>query len=219
MNWKRGLPALLLGVTLAAPAVAAQITFAPLRQSYSPPPLGRKQGFLVISNRDWMDYGLTIDYSGEKLYLHRPGMGYGTVQIPSGASVTLALPKDNFELYGDSGEELRVRIREGRTTTLSLEPVGHVGNTGLVGVVNDGDRTRSETLFYEAPSVVVQPSPPPIIVTPPPRPPVIVVPPRPPVVVRPPPHRPPPHGRPPPPHRPRPSRDRNKGWGFSLFFD
>ncbi|MDR0362166.1 MAG: hypothetical protein LBJ46_05715 [Planctomycetota bacterium] len=213
MNWRRGALALLLGVTLAAPAwAAAQIAHAPLHHSHNPPPLGRKQGWLVISNRDWMDYSLMIDYSKEKIYLYRPGMGYGTVQAPSGTSITLALPKDNWDVYGQGDQKLKVRIREGRTTTLSLEPFGYAGNTGLNAVANDGDRVRSETLFFDIPQIIVQP--PPVVVAPPPRPPVVIMPP---------PHRPPPHRPPhrPPPHRPPhgPGRDRNKGWGFSLFFD
>lgn len=215
MKMKIIMAALVVTMLAATPAravhVSAQVTLAPLGRSYSPPPLGRKQGWLVISNRDWMDYTMNIDYKDNKLYLYKQGQGWGSVHIPSGTTITLALEKDTWRLYGDNSDRLRVRVREGRTTTLALEPFGFVGNTGLIGIVNDGSNTRSETLFnvYSQP-IVVQP-PPAIIVEQPP-PPIIVT--RPPVY-RPPYHRPPAH-RPPPPPRPRGRRD---GWGFSLFFD
>ncbi len=196
-------------------AAGVQIQLAPLSRSYNPPPLGRKQGWLVISNRDWQDYTMNIDYNSEKLYLYRAGEGWGSVHIPSGTSITIALNKNTWDLYGKTDSRLKVRVREGRTTSLSLEPFGYQGSAGLNGVVNDGDRVRNEVIFESyAPPVVVRPAPrPPTVIVE--QPPVVVHRP-PPVVVRPPAHRPPP----PPPRRPphgRPGRD--KGWGFSLFFD
>ena len=194
--------ALVATSTVVAGQFAAQVTMAPLGRAYSPPPLGRKQGWLVISNRDWMDYTLSIDYNDEKLYLYRQGQGWGSVHLPSGSTITIALEKDTWDLYGNSSEKLKVRIREGRTTTLSLEPFGYVGNTGLMGVVNDGNNIRNETLFnvYTQP-VIVTPPPPAIIIEQPPPPPVIVG--------RPPRYRP--HGYypappPPPPPPPKPER-------------
>lgn len=201
--------AFLLALVTVVPAfggqMAAQVTLAPLGRAYSPPALGRKQGWLVITNRDWVNYSLNIDYKDEKLYLYQEGQGWGSVHLPSGSTITLALEKDTWDLYGNASEKLKVRIREGRTTTLSLEPFGTVGNTGLIGVVNDGDRTRSETLFdmYT----------PPVVVT---RPPAIIVEQPPPVIVERPYPRPPMHRPPPPPPPPRP---RKQGWGFSMFFD
>lgn len=207
-------------MALAAPAFAAMsahVTFAPLSRQHTPPPLGRKQGWLVINNHDWMDYSLHVDYSREKLYLYRQGQGYGSVQVPSGSSVTLALPKDNWDLYGDSSNDLKVRIREGKTTTLSLEPFGYVGNTGLNAVVNDGERIRSESIFNAyTPPVVVQPPPPPVVVQPPP---VIVQPAPPPIIINRPPLPSRPGHRPPPPSRPGRRPGKNNGWGFSFFFD
>ena len=218
--------ALLLLPFLNAPASAGmqvQVTLAPMGRSFGPPPLGRKQGWVAISNRDWMDYTLNIDPGGKKLYLYRHGQGWGSVHLPSGSTITLALGNDTWDLYGDGSARLRVRVREGRTTTLSLEPFGFVGNTGLTGIANDGSNVRRETLFaFAAQPIVVAPPPPPIIVHQPP-PPVIVT--RPPPVVIAPPHRPPPpppHRPPPPPvHRPPPPPPppAKRGWGFSLFFD
>jgi hypothetical protein len=190
-----------------APAleVKAQIRLAPLTRSHRPPSLGRKQGWLTVSNRDWNPYILTIN--GDDLFLRRDGGG--GVVIPSGATVTIALGKDTYDLHGEGGE-LKVRIRESRTTILSLEPFGYVGSTGLTGVVNDGDRVSKATLFNSfSPPVVIHP-PPPIIVRPPAdRPP--------PAVVRPPAHRPPPHGR---PERPgnRPGGKRDDGWSIIFNF-
>ena len=215
-----------LAVALVLPsrahAVQAEVRLAPMGRSYSPPALGRKQGWLTVSNRDWQEYTLVVG-PNDRMFLYQGGRGYGGIVIPSGATITLAVEKDNYRLYGNNEDKLRVRVREGRTTTLSLEPFGYVGNTGLRGVVNDGDKVRNEVLFdnyYEAP-VIVQTPPPVIINRPPPPPPVIIN--RPPVVVnRPPSHRPPAYRPPahrPPSHRP-PSRPGHKddGWGFTFSF-
>lgn len=183
---------------------AAEVRLAPVGRHFgAPPPLGRKQGWLSITNRDWMPYYLAVNRK-DKLFLYRAGDGHGGVLIPSGTTVTLALEKETYDMYGTSSERLKVRVREGRTTTLSLEPFGFVGNTGLRGVVNDGDRVRNEVLFDNYSTVVVRPTPVPVIVNRPPPPPP------PPVIIgRPPYHRPPPPPPPPPP--PRRHRD---SWGF-----
>jgi hypothetical protein len=220
-----GLSLVALVAALAAPALAeardyhvgAQVTLAPLGRSHSPPPLGRKQGWLTVSNRDWETYTLVVS-GKDTLSLYRAGTGYGGMIIPSGATVTIALEKDTYDLYGNNPDKLKVKVREGRTTTLVLEPYGYVGRSGLLGVVNDGDKVRDGILFdtYTAPPVIVQPAPPvivqpsrPIIVNrPPPPPPVIIS--RPPAH-----HRPPP----PPPHRPgRPGGHGGKGDGWNVVF-
>lgn len=192
--------------------VRAEVRLAPMGRSFSPPALGRRQGWLTVSNRDWISYSLVFDRD-DNIYLYRSDSGMGGMVIPSGTTITVALEKDTYDLRGNTGNKLKVRVREGRTTTLSLEPFGYVGNTGLVGVSNDGDRVRRETLFSAYTTQVVVPSAPVIINRPPP----------PPIVVRPPSYRPPPPrpgyyhprpgNRPPPP--PPPRRD---GWGFSVHF-
>lgn len=188
--------------------VRAEVTFAPLGRSSSFPPLGRRQGWLTITNRDWQAYSVVFD-RGDRIFLYRANSGMGGMVIPSGTSVTVALERDTYDVFGDTGNRLRVRVREGRTTTLSLEPFGFVGNTGLVGVSNDGDRVRRETLFYARSNTIVIPAPP-VIVNRPPPPPIIVRPP----AFRPPPPRmryhPGPGRRPPPPRR--------DGWGFGVHF-
>ncbi len=234
------LVALVAGFAASPPGWAgqrAQVRMAPLGRVYPVPPLGRKQGWLTISNQDWKTY--TLQQGGDdKLFLYREGTGgYGGVVIPSGTTVTIAVEKDNYDLYGNNPDRLKVRVREGRTTTLVLEPFGFVGNSGLVGVVNDGERVRRGTLFdtYTTtvvvpapppppPTVIVQPPPPPppppVIIRPPvrrrpppPPPPVVVVKPAPPpVIVRPAPP-PPVVVVPPPPPPPPPKKD-----GFGFFF-
>ncbi|MDR3210951.1 MAG: hypothetical protein LBU79_03435 [Planctomycetota bacterium] len=203
--------ALVLAV-LSPEARAGQnhISLAPLVHSFAPPPLARKQGWLVISNHDWQDYSLGIDPNNHDLYLYRRGEGWGSVEIPSGNSVTLALEKSNWSIRGNSSDRLRVRVREGLTGTVALEPFGYVGNTGLTGVSNsDNERATLFDAYAPAP-VIVQP---PVIVQ---QPPVIV---RPPPVVVVPSHRPPPPHRPQaPPPPPQRGKDKKK-WGFSLFFD
>ncbi len=227
----------LLAVAIAVPAESAagqaEVRLAPLGASYAPPPLGRNQGWLTITNRDWKPYTVTVSGRG-RMSIAQGALPRGTV-VRSGSSVTIAVDRDNWEIYGASGDELRCRVREGRTSTISLEPFGSVNGTGLRGVSNDGDRVRTEVLFesyappvvVQRPPVIVQPAPPPVIVQPPPPPVIVHTPPpvvvqRPPVVVMPPPPPPPPphHGRPthrPPGHRPGPDRDRG-GWGFTFGF-
>lgn len=219
---KKGLLALsavVMAVALAVPATAvaagAEVRLAPVGRSFAPPPIGRNQGWLSITNRDWQDYTFVETRKG-RASLYQGRMGYpGGIVVPSGSTITIAVEKDTWEILGNTNDRLKVRVREGRTSTVSLEPFGFVGNTGLRGVSNDGERVRNEVLFdmFMQPPVIVQPAPPVIIQRPPP-PPVIV---RPPVIGGRPPHRPPPH-RPPPPPRPshRPHGDRE--WGFTFGF-
>lgn len=168
------------------------ITMNQLRRSHAVPPLGRKQGWLAVSNYDWKDYSL--DISSDNMYL-REG-AYGGIRIPAGATITIALEKDTYDLHGSTSDRLRVRVREGRTTTLSLEPFGYVGAAGLNGVVNDGDRVRQETLIDSYASTVImappvyQPPQPIIVERPaPPPPPAMII--NRPVVIHPPAHQPP----------------------------
>ncbi len=197
-----------------------RIALAPLHRAHAVPPLGRKQGWLAITNRDWEDYYLEQS-SKDKLFLHRERVrGRGPmIAIPSGATITIAIDRDSYDLMGETSDRLRVRVREGRTTTLSLEPFGYRGNSGLVGIVNDGDRVRKETLYdtYSAPVIV--PAPPPVVIErPAPPPPVVVT--RPPVVVeRPVVVHPAPGRRPPPPPPPPPPKRKPDGWGFFFGFD
>ena len=191
-----------------------QVTLAPLVKSHHPPALGRRQGWLSISNRYWSGYTLATAPGG-KLFLYREGQGQGQIFIPSGTTVTVALEKDTYDLYGNNPERLKVQVREGRTTTLSLEPFGYAGANGLTGVVNDGSRVRNGTLFdsYATPVVIRQPPPPPPVIVMPPA----HRPPPPPVIIRPPAHRPPPPPPPPPPPRHN-SRDRHND-GLNLIFN
>lgn len=191
---------------------ASRIELNHISRQYAPPPMGRKEGLLAISNRDWQDYTLVITDKG-RMSLYRGDTtyaGYRNYRLPAGSTVYMALEKDTWRINAENTDRLRVKIREGRTSTLSLNPFGYVGNTGLMGVTNDGDKVREEVLFdsYTQPVVVrpptiVAPPPPPTIIA---RPPVIVQ--RPPVVV----HRPPP---PPPPRR----HYRDDSWGFSFGFN
>lgn len=221
--------AVLLALTAFAPAatvVQSQVTLAPVGRAMRPPPLGRKQGWLTITNRDWIPY--TFVYAGgRKYYIYRADVNRGGTTLPSGVTVALAIDKDDYSLYGPSGHKLNVKVREGRTTTLSLEPFGYAGSTGLNGVVNDSERVRTAVLIDALRAVVVAPPPPTVVVNrpPPPPPPVIITrppPPPPPVVIT----RPAP---PPPPPviitRPGPSRPNiyggasGDGWGFVFGYN
>ncbi len=222
-----GFLVLVFAVSLAVPAegfaAQAAVRLAPLGASYAPPSLGRKQGWLTITNRDWKPYTVSVMRKG-RMSIVEGDLPHGTV-IRSGNSVTIAVEKDTWDLIGSSGEKLECRVREGRTSTISLEPFGFVNNSGLRGVSNDGERVRTEVLFeaYAPPPAPIVVQRPPVIVQQPPvvvhQPPVVVQ--RPPVVV----HAPPPvvvvppHRRPthrPPAHRPGHGRD---GWGFTFGFN
>ncbi|MDR1613155.1 MAG: hypothetical protein LBT97_10310, partial [Planctomycetota bacterium] len=82
--------------------------------------------------------------------------------------------REGYKLYGDNGNKLEVKIREGETTTLSLEPFGVAGNSGLNAIAVNRDKVRSETLFdgyvpapvvvAPAPRVIYRPAPPPVII-------------------------------------------------------
>lgn len=219
------LAAIALAVVLATPANAlaagAEVRLAPLGRSYAPPHLGSKQGWLSISNRDWQDYTFVENKKG-RATLYEGRMGYpGGIVIPSGSTITIAVEKDTWEIMGNTGDRLKVKVREGRTSTVSLEPFGYAGNSGLRGISNDGDKVRDEILFdvYMAPPVVIQQPPvvvqrpPTVIIERPAPPPVIVH--RSPVVV----HRPGPPRPPPPPPRPPSRPHRDKGWGFNFGFN
>ncbi|MCD8351734.1 MAG: hypothetical protein LUC93_14090 [Planctomycetaceae bacterium] len=215
---KRGLlavGAILIAICVAgsgSSASAVEVRLAPLRQSYAPPPLRSKQGWLSISNRDWEDYTFVESKKG-RASLFRGRQPYtGGVVIPSGATITIAVEKDTWEIQGETGDRLKVKVREGRTSTVTLEPYGYAGQTGLRGISNDGERVRDEILFeaYVQQQVVVRPAPPTVIVERP-APPVVIA--RPPVIVNRPSHRPPPR-----PSRPSSRPHNDKDWGFSFNF-
>jgi hypothetical protein len=221
-----GVLALVIAMALPASAGALEVDvrFAPLATTYAPPAIGSKQGWLAISNRDWQPYTIVIEKKG-RASLYQGSQSYPGMEsyvIPSGATTTLALEKDTWEFRGNNNDKLKVKVREGRTSTMSLEPFGPAGNTGLRGVTNDGEKVRNEILFnnYYEPPVVIQP---PTIIAAPPPPPVIVT--RPPVVVHRPPvviydhrHRPHDHHRP-PLYRNRGGDRRGGGLNFHFNFD
>lgn len=139
------------------------------------PSLYAKEGWLSVMNRDWIPYYLNIDFKRERMFLSKNPNGGALIQ--SGQNLILNIRKDGYKLYGDSGRGLEVKIREGETTTLSLEPFGVFGNSGLTGVAATRDKVRSEVLFNNyvpPPPVVVMPAPAPVVVVPayPPPPPV-----------------------------------------------
>lgn len=206
--------AVVLAASVCSEARAAQrIQLNTISRQYAPPPMMRKEGLLAISNRDWQDYTMVVTRKG-RISLYRGDAsyaGYRNFRLPAGSTVYLALEKDTWEVSAENTDRLKVKVREGRTSTLSLNPFGFAGNTGLMGVTNDGDKVREQVLFdnYTRP-VVVQP---PTVVVPPPPPTIIT---RPPVIVHDP-YRRPPYHRPPPP--PPPRRRHGDNWGFSFGFN
>ncbi|MDR0362105.1 MAG: hypothetical protein LBJ46_05395 [Planctomycetota bacterium] len=136
------------------------------------PPLYDKEGWLSISNRDYQTYYLQINAKDHRMFLSRHPNG--GVELEPGGNVVLNVRKEGYKLYGDNGKKLEVKIREGETTTLSLDPFGVVGDSGLNVVAVNRDKVRSEALFDShapapvvvapAPRVIYQPAPPPVVI-------------------------------------------------------
>lgn len=151
-------------VVAAQPPSGAPITPVAVMTTSAYPALYDKDGWFSISNRDWIPYYLIIDTQKSRMFISRSPNG--GVAIASGQNVVLNVRKDGYKLYGDTGEKLEVKIREGEATTMSLDPFGVFGNSGLTGVVADRDRVRSEVLFapyVPTPQVIIQ-EPAPVIV-------------------------------------------------------
>ena len=169
------------------------------------PPRQDKEGWLAISNHDAIPYYVSANVGNKRIFISRHATG--GAMIESGQSIALALRKEEYKLYGDSGRPLKIKIREGETTTLSFTPFGAIGNSGMKGVVTDRERTRSETLFdmYTPPPAVIVQEPAPVIIQ---EPPVYIVPGPPPPYYY--------HRRPPPPffHH----RGRRRGGGLYFHF-
>ena len=158
-------------VETVAVADGSPVVSVPIVSSMPYPSRYDKEGWVVVSNHDTSPYYLTVNQSSKRMFLSRFPNGGMTVE--SGQSVVINLRKETYKLYGDSGEDLKVKIRENETTTIALNPFGVVGNSGLTGTAVDRDKVRREVLFNNyvpPPAVVVQEAP--VVVVPPPPPPV-----------------------------------------------
>ncbi|MCL2000403.1 MAG: hypothetical protein FWG74_03130 [Planctomycetes bacterium] len=134
------------------------------------PALSSREGWLSISNHDWATYYLNINVDRKRMFLSKTPNGGAAVE--PGQNVILNLRRHSYKLYGDSGRSLTVNVRECETTTLSLNPFGVFGNSGLSGVATDRNRVRSEVLFnayMPAPAAVIVEQPPVYVVPAPPR--------------------------------------------------
>lgn len=149
----------------------APITMAPIVSAGGYPPRYDKEGWLSISNHDWIPYYLNINQGDKRIFISK--VPNGGMAVQSGQNIIVNLRKNTYKTYGDSGEKLEVKIRENETSSLNLNPFGVVGNSGLTGVAISRDKVRSEVLFnnyspapaviVQEPSViVVQPEPPPV---------------------------------------------------------
>lgn len=150
-------------------AEGSPVSPAPIMVSGAYPPRYDKEGWLSISNRDWMPYYVNINRGDKRIFISRAPNG--GLAIQSGENIIVNLRKDTYKTYGESGNKLEVKIRENETSTLDFNPFGVVGNSGLSGVTVSRDRVRSEILFnnfspapaivVQEPSVIVVPSTPP----------------------------------------------------------
>ena len=150
-------------------ATGQPVSPVPVYEEEALPARYAKEGWLTVSNTDVESYYLAIDVGSKRMFLST--VPNGGIELPSGTSRSVNLRKETYKLYGDSGRDLKVRVRENEVTRLSLIPYGVVGNSGLTGVATDRDRTRSESLFdnyVPPPAVIVEPAP--VIVVPEPYP-------------------------------------------------
>ncbi len=148
------------------PAAGTPITPVAITMSSAFPPRYDKEGWLTISNRDWQSYYVNVVPGNKRIFLSKAPNG--GMELHSGQSITLNLRKETYKTYGDTGRNLNVKVREGETTTLSLNPFGVFGNSGLTGVATDREKVRTEVLFSNyvpAPTIVVQ-EPAPVVVVP-----------------------------------------------------
>lgn len=156
-------------VESAMPADGAPVTPVAITNSTPYPPRYAKEGWIVFSNHDWSPYYLSYGGGNKRMFLSK--FPNGGVEIASGSSVVVNVRKESYKLYGDSGEDLKIKVRENETTTVALNPFGVFGNSGLTGVSVDRDKVRSEVLFRNyvpAPQVVVVEEPPVVVVPGPP---------------------------------------------------
>lgn len=163
--------AVLSRTVVAAPSASGPVRSVPVTAIGALPDLCAREGWLSVANSDTMNYYLLFSPGNKRGFLSRNPNG--GVEIPPGHEISFNLRKETYKLYGDSGNSLSIKIREGEPTRLSLIPFGVVGNSGLTGTVRDRDRVRSEVLFgnYMPPTVVVRPpvviaEPPPMMVVP-----------------------------------------------------
>lgn len=161
----------------AGPAEGSPVMPVAISMTGAFPPRYDKEGWLSISNHDWMPYYILINQGDKRIFISRAPNG--GIMVNSGQNVVVNLRKETYKMYGDSGNKLEVKVRENETNRLSLNPFGVVGNSGLTGVSTERDKVRSEVLFNNyvpAPTVIIQ-EPAPVIVVPPPPPPVYYRPP------------------------------------------
>ncbi len=152
-------------VPVAGPVAGTPVTPIPVAVSNAFPSLYAKEGWLSVANQDAIPYYLNVSPGNKQLFISRnPNGGY---ELAPGQNIVLNLRKETYKMYGDSGRELKIRVREGENTTLRLVPFGVVGNSGLQGVAQDRERVRSEVLFNNyvpQPPVVVVDQPPVVII-------------------------------------------------------
>lgn len=156
-------------VISSEPADGTPISPVPIVSSGVYPPRYDKSGWVSIANHDWSPYYLSTNSENKRLFLSK--FPNGGIVIESGHQVIVSLRKESYKMYGDSGEDLKVKVRENETTHVALNPFGVFGNSGLRGVSTDRDNVRSEVLFNNympTPTVIVQE--PSVIVVPEPRP-------------------------------------------------
>lgn len=156
----------------------APISPVAITSSSAYPPRFAKEGWVSFANHDWIPYYVNINPGSKRIFLSK--FPNGGAAIESGSSLVVNLRKETYKMYGDSGEDLKVKVRENETTSVALNPYGVFGNSGLTGVSVDRDKVRSEVLFrnyapppavvvQEAPVVVVPAAPPPVFYHPYPR--------------------------------------------------
>ncbi|MDR1613700.1 MAG: hypothetical protein LBT97_13095 [Planctomycetota bacterium] len=113
------------------------------------PPPGRRDSVLEITNNDDRGYAIDVDYRRNRLtFAHRSG---GDIYLPGDSSrISLAFDDDDdWRIEGDH-ETLEIKMRDGRTTRLTLETRTSRNRIGLFGTVDDGRQRTTAQLFRYA---------------------------------------------------------------------
>lgn len=157
----------------APPPVRRMATPVGIQEFAQLPPRREKEGWISFFNTSGESYFLSVDQKAKRIFLSRfPDGGF---ELPSGTNRAVNVRKESYKMYGDNGQDLKVRVREGETTRVTLHPFGTEGGGILRVTSQDREKVQEKFLFGRvvrgAAPVVVRPAP--VVVAPAP---MVVVP-------------------------------------------
>lgn len=108
---------------------------------------GRQPGMLTVINQTPQDCTLIINPNNAHHVYVVPGVMEGGVHIPPGAAVGVDCTPGAWTVVGDDPRGVRLEVHEGAETILTLLSFNNRGRMGVLALVEDGGRRRSQTLF------------------------------------------------------------------------